>query len=642
MNQILLPELLAQPSKNRRILYTAGRPGFAFFFLLVFACAADAQITLLKDYQNNSSAPIGLYQGVFFREAGFSSLFPIPNTNGTEYWTLSDRGPNIDDANANPALCRPTYDKMFPFPSYAPKIHRLRLSGDSVQILQTVSMKRPDGSDATGLMNPAGFGSTAAELISTDTVQNCANFNGKTVAKDIWGIDSEGILVDKEGNFWICEEGGPTVWKVSAAGVVLSRYTPYGNLPGIQAQDIAIDTVFKYRKNNRGFESIAITPGGKIYAFIQSPLLFPDAATGNATRIHRILEINPVNNTTRMLAYVNDGITGTAGSNQIRLQDWKLGDAAAVNDSMFLVLEAAARGTTDIKRMYLVNINQATPVTAALYSNKTLEGLVDEAGLAANGIRPVAKTLFMDLLANGWPSMLDKAEGLAIINDSTLAVCNDNDYGVASPNADGIVTATGNRSHVLVYGLKGSNKIPGYQALSTLPVQLNLFTGRAVAGKTVLNWKADETGTRQYEVERSPDGIRFNSILTLPASGKGMREYQAADSQPQAGSNYYRLKMIGQDGSFSYSAVLLVSFASSGRAGVVLYPNPVKDQLVISPRGFTGKISISITDRQGRLVLSKQIDAAATTLPLQHLPGGIYVIRLNYNGTSEVRKLVKE
>lgn len=614
----------------------------AFLLFLFFgARAAHAQITLQQDYKNNVSAPIGLYQGIQFREAGFSSLFPIPNTSGREFWTLSDRGPNIDDANANPAACRPTYDKMFPFPNFAPKIHRIRVNGDSVQILQTITIKRPNGTDATGLMNPTGFGSTAAEVPSTDTVQNCAGFNLKTAAKDIWGIDSEGILVDKDGNFWISEEGGPTVWKVAPSGIVINRYTPYGNLPGIEPQDIAVDTVFKYRKNNRGFESIALTPNGKIYAFIQSPLLFPDATTGNATKVHRILEINPVTNATRMFAYLNDGVTGT-GSNQIRLQDWKLGDAAAINDSMFLVLEAAARGTTDIKRMYLININQATPVGSGLYSGKTLEGLVDETGLAANGIRPVTKTLFMDLLANGWPSVLDKAEGLAIINDSTIAVCNDNDFGAASPNADGIATATGNVSHVLVYNLRGSNKIPGYQVLAPLPLHLQLFTGSLVNGKTSLSWKtADETDTRQFEIDRSADGIHFTGITVVPAVGRGNQDYQLTDGQPLSGNNYYRLKMIGQDGRFVYSAILLIQ-AGNGPSKLVLYPNPVKDQLVVSPSGIAGKIDITIINQQGQRVLSKQIPAAAATLSLEHLSKGIYLVQLKYNGLTDVRKFVKE
>src|SRR5690606_16520549 len=141
-----------------------------------------------------------------------------------------DRGVNVDCADANPAACHPTYDKMFCFPDYAPKIHRIRLNGDSVQVLQTITMKRPDGTDARGVLNPTGFGSKDTELASTDTVLDCAAFSTKVAAKDQWALDPEGLVVDKNNNFWISEENGPTIWKTGADGKVISRYTPYANL----------------------------------------------------------------------------------------------------------------------------------------------------------------------------------------------------------------------------------------------------------------------------------------------------------------------------------------------------------------------------------------------------------------------------
>lgn len=435
---------------------------FGLFAWITMQPRLHAQIVPLKDYSNKYSAPIGTFQGINFREGGFSGMYMIPGTNGKEFWIVSDRGVNIDAANANTASCRPTYDKIYAFPNYAPKIHRVRIVGDSVQILQTITIKRPNGTGATGIINPTGFGSTSAEVASTDTVQNCTNFNLKIAAKDIWGIDAEGLALDRYGNFWICEEGGPTIWVVSPTGVVLKRYTPYANQPGAQVQDVMIDTCFKYRKNNRGFEGITITPNGKVYAIIQSPVLYPTKSVGEGTRVHRILEIDPVSNATRMFVYLNDGIIGASGADQIRLRDWKLGDMAAINDSTFLVLEAALRGATDIKRMYRISIHGATVVNSGLYGGKTLEALVDSAGLAAQGIKPVRKTLFMNFFNYGWDSKLDKIEGLAIINDSTIAVCNDNDYGQYSPLEDGVATATSNVGHVVVYALKGKNKLSNY------------------------------------------------------------------------------------------------------------------------------------------------------------------------------------
>lgn len=470
---------------------------FAMMIGLGLPSKMNAQIKLVKDYSNNYSANIGTFQGIMFRESGFSGMYPIPNTNGTEFWIVSDRGVNVDAANANLSGCRPTYDKIYAFPNYAPKLHRVRVKGDSVQIIQTISIKRPNGTGATGIINPTGFGSTSAEVPSTDTVMNCSNFNLKTVAKDIWGIDAEGITIDKYGNFWICEEGGPTIWVINASGVVLKRYTPYANLPGAQAQDVMIDSCFKYRKNNRGFEGISIAPNGKIYAIIQSPLLYPTKTVGEGTRIHRILEIDPATNAQRMFVYLNDGVIGTGG-NQIRLRDWKLGDMAAINDSTFLVLEAALRGTTDIKRMYTINLNKATAVNSGLYGGVTLEALIDSAGLAAQGIVPVQKKLFMDMFAYGWNAALDKIEGIAIINDSTIAVCNDNDYGQSSPSENGVATATSNVGHLVVYGLSGNNKLKNYVAPSFNIVSGT--TGVSTSQSPYLNGVAK--------------GVKFTSILS--------------------------------------------------------------------------------------------------------------------------------
>lgn len=453
-----------------------------------------AQITLMQDYTNNNSAAIGTFQGINFREGGFSSLYPIANTNGKEFWTISDRGVNVDAASANLPACRPTYDKLYGFPNYAPKIHRIRLNGDSIQILQTITMKRPNGTTATGLLNPTGYGSTSVEEVSTDTVKTtCANFATKIAPKDIWGIDSEGLVVDKDGNFWISEEGGPTIWKLNPNGVVVKRFTPYANLAGAQPEDVQIDEVFKYRKNNRGFESLAMTPNGKIYAIIQSPLLYPSTSIGEATQVHRMIEIDPLTNATRVLVYMNDGIDGSAG-----YKDWKVGDMAAINNNEFLVIEAATKGATDIKKIYKINISNATAITDANYSGTSVEGLVNAAGLSANSIVPVTKTLFLDLKANGWPTTLDKSEGIAIINDSTIVVGNDNDYGQSSPTANGVATATGTKSHILKYGLKGSNKISNFEAVAT----------SLVYGET-----GPSTSSSPY-LQPSINGAKVTSILT--------------------------------------------------------------------------------------------------------------------------------
>ena len=443
-------------------------------------------------------------------------------------------------------------------------------------------MKRPNGTGASGLLNPTGFGSTAAELISTDTVLNCANFSKKTVAKDVWGIDAEGLVVDKDGNFWICEEGGPTIWKLNPNGVVLKRYTPYANLFGAQPEDVLIDSCFKYRKNNRGFEGIALAPNGKIYAIIQSPILYPNKTVGEGTRVHRILEIDPATNAQRMIVYLNDGIIGASGSNQIRLRDWKIGDMAAINDSTFLVLEAALRGTTDIKKVYTININGATSVNSGLYSGVTLEALVDSSGLANNSIKPVKKKLFMNLLSNSWPAILEKAEGLAIINDSTIAICNDNDYGqMASLPDNGIAMATGITGHVFVYSLKGINKLKDYKAPKTV----------LVPGITGSN-----SSQSPYILPLTP-GASFTSLLTagdaigsykMAGLGDGMGAYDNGNGTftmllaHEAGNTAGVVRAHGNTGAFVSKWVI-----NKSNLSIVSGSDLIKDYYLWNGTGYT-------------------------------------------------------
>ncbi len=263
---------------------------------LMAAVTANAQISA-KKYTCRTSPPIGTCQGVEVRESGFSGLIHIPGT-GLEFYTISDRGFAID---AGSTTCAVTgKEKVIPFPDYCPKIHHIRLEGDSIRVLQTTTVKRPDGTNASGLPLPLGAGNTG-ETLWGDIPTDKANIH--VLGTDPWGVDPEGICIGSDNTFWICEEFGTSILHLDASGKVINRYSPYGN----GDHQIGVDTVLRYRKANHGFEGIAITPSGKVYGFVQNTILFPSKQVTDSTRIMRILEIDPVTNKTRMLAYINDG-----------------------------------------------------------------------------------------------------------------------------------------------------------------------------------------------------------------------------------------------------------------------------------------------------------------------------------------------
>lgn len=397
----------------------------AISFSLSLAICARAQEIKLVKYEFKTPPVIGTHSGVTIREGGISGLHYIHGSE-KEFYLITDRGPNADANEANAG--KETI--LFAFPDYTPKIFKARAEGDSLRIIETFTLKKSGGAHASGIPHPVGLGNSG-EVAWVDTSKTLANL-------DAWGIDSESIAADQNGDWWIGEEYGPTIWHVNGkTGEVIKRYTPFA----ASACEVTIDSVFAKRRPNRGFEGIACTPNGKVYAMLQAPIYNPDKAAGESSRLHRILEIDPKTEATRMFVYEHE--TPTAS---LKNKEWSIGDMAAINDHEFLVIEHAAKKDENVKKIFKIDIAKATPITREDFNGETLEQLENAENCLANGIVPVQKALYMDLLANGWDASHRKPEGITVMNDTTIAVINDNDFGVDSPDADGVLVNTGRKT----------------------------------------------------------------------------------------------------------------------------------------------------------------------------------------------------
>ena len=108
----------------------------------------------------------------------------------------------------------------------------------------------------------------------------------------------------------------------------------------------------------------------------------------------------------------------------------------------------AATNPATFKKVFKISITDATDIsdsangaTGKLYNGKTVEELNDLAGLTTAGIKPVTKTLAVDLLKDlpGGVYPHDKAEGMALINDNILVISNVDDFGVVDNGASGFM-----------------------------------------------------------------------------------------------------------------------------------------------------------------------------------------------------------
>ena len=173
----------------------------------------------------------------------------------------------------------------------------------------------------------------------------------------------------------------------------------------------------------------------------------------------------------------------------------------------------------------------------------------------------------------------------------------------------------------------------------TLPLRLLSFSGNRVAACNKLQWQtADELNTKEFLIEKSTDGISFNSIGLKPAAGSGNNYYQYDDCSIASGKIFYRLKMIDNDGRFSFSSI--VSIHSKSKFSLSIYPNPVKDVVLISSSDISlVNTMVRVTDAGGRLLIQEAINSLPHPLNIQKLPAGLYQLHFA-NGTT--LKMIKE
>jgi hypothetical protein len=451
---------------------------------------------------------LGTYLNMNIKFGGFSGLYSVPGTTD-EFYTVTDRGPNLDANNNIHAGGNPNA-KLFALPNFNPSIVHFRTQADSIVILNVMPIKRPNNTNTTGIILPSNAGGTG-ELALIDTAGNVGT-------PDIWGIDSEGLTAGNDNDFWMSEEYGTSVWHVDSTGKVINRYTPYAGTTGGQPQDLPLDTVFKYRNPNKGLEGVAYAPNGKVYACIQNMIFFPASAASaikSNSRLHRIEEIDPATGVTRMFGYEHDPVpTSPAYGSTINNGNRYIGDAVAVNDHQLLVLEHGKSSTETYAKVYLVDINGATPITQAFYTGQTFEQLYTAATAASRGITLVTKTLLVDIISCGYDGSLDKEEGITIINDSTIAICNDNDFGVVSPNSDGLVAANGIPSRVYVFHLTTHLDLCR-NAHITAASATTFCTGNSVT----LNANTGAGFTYQWSLNGTPISGATSSSYTANASG---------------------------------------------------------------------------------------------------------------------------
>jgi hypothetical protein len=201
------------------------------------------------------------------------------------------------------------------------------------------------------------------------------------------------------------------------------------------------------------------------------------------------------------------------------------------------------------------------------------------------------------------------------------------------------VTA-GQTYYILINGWSAASGSNGFQLSWTgtaslncaiLPVELLSFEGKYESGMIDLNWSvAGEFAMDRYVLERQNLAGEWQDLAGYEANGN-QSTYLFTDARPWPGVNHYRLRLIEQNGSISWSHEVEVLVPEKTRFNV--WPNPAADMLnveVYDENGFSG--DLVIVDQLGKEVMRRHI-ASASKLPvyeqlsLSDLPTGLYFLR---------------
>ncbi len=170
-----------------------------------------------------------------------------------------------------------------------------------------------------------------------------------------------------------------------------------------------------------------------------------------------------------------------------------------------------------------------------------------------------------------------------------------------------------------------------FRVTSALPVELGSFTARPSGAKEVLlEWFTySEINNNYFDIMSSLDGRDFKVIGSVSGAGNStdLERYYFIDKEPKNGINYYQLKQVDHDGKMTQSEVLAVELSSIEKMEV--YPNPVKDELVI--KNFNGGM-VRIINVTGKILFSDNLNASEKiTLDVSTLEPGIYFLN-TYQG----------
>ena len=184
-----------------------------------------------------------------------------------------------------------------------------------------------------------------------------------------------------------------------------------------------------------------------------------------------------------------------------------------------------------------------------------------------------------------------------------------------------------------------------------VPLELTEWKGVVQDSKNHLEWTtASEINTDYFDIQRATDTKKFETIGRVKAAGTSSfpLSYVFDDKKHVENLNYYRLKMVDLDGTFTMSST--ITLAGENKNGrLTLFPSPTNQTLHLSYETKNTASEWRILDVLGKVVKQSLMSEKAQNregmfteaIDISALPNGLYSVQLIQNNALLVAKFVK-
>lgn len=182
-----------------------------------------------------------------------------------------------------------------------------------------------------------------------------------------------------------------------------------------------------------------------------------------------------------------------------------------------------------------------------------------------------------------------------------------------------------------------------------LPVELTDFSATCNENLVTVFWTtASESNSDFFLVERSRDGVEWETIAEIPAAGNSNVLNHYSFETGANGLMYYRLRQFDYNGDNVFYGPISANCKGSSESSIHLFPNPTTGKFIVEVIHVDDDQDavLQLTDMQGRIIEERTADLLTGTnqfhFDINELANATYTFRVITESEYKTIKVIKK